>query len=343
MQTYLKRMPILQNFNTLFRVCAFGSALFVGANAYAASAEAILNIPLERTSTEPSFVTPNDPLDYSMNVYYPSNINSQAPCPVIVVFLAGQTGPGESASNTEYSQFGESLAADGFVVAIPQLLGTATIKVPCAPFEIAYPDVYDSDQPQIEEVRNAIIELANDSASPLYNKVDVNTVGLAGHAFGGSMCLFTLGEYRFPYYSCDLTARPRESYIKAVGTYVGLTYDHNLPPFVPALELPINQGGIPVALSIGEDEIQQIKDDVFETFENLSNGEKSIYVVPHGTRNSILNIDSNSNTEEVKAHRKVVKYLTQFFKQNLIDDESPIMVKKTVKRPIKGAVKTKYN
>jgi dienelactone hydrolase len=339
--SYLKRIPALQTVGTLFRVCAFGSAFLLGASVHAANAESILNIPLERTSTEPSYFQADSPLDYSMDVYYPSNLNSQAPCPLIIVYLGGHSGPGQSRTKAEYSDYCENLAAAGFVVAIPQLLGTATIKVPCIPFDIQYPDVYDPDQPQTEEVRNGIIELANDPSSPLYNKVDVNTVGLTGHAWGGSMCLFTVGNYRFPYYLCDLTNRPIEPYIKAVGTYVGETYDHNLPPFVPALELPIDQGGIPVALSVGSDDVPQVVADVLETFANLSNGEKFLYVTPNGTRNSIINPNPDASAKEIKAHRKTVKFLEKFFIDNLVSTPLPMKSKIKAKTSYKAPVRVK--
>lgn len=268
---------------------------------FAKDVESLLNLPLQRTSTEQSlWITHIE--DYKMNIYYPETIKEKnIPTPFIIVLPGGNSYTDPLANpNTDYSNYGQELAKEGFIVVIPNLIGTTDFL----PFPIQSPD-----QVEVVDIRNALIVLNSDVSSPLCNKIDVNKLGLSGHLLGGSIALLSLGNYQFPFG----LPRPREEFIKAVGVYAGSTYDSDRP----GVAFPVDQGGIPAALSVGEFETPVFYNDVLTCFDNMSNGDKSLFIIKDGERDSIKNPPSNATNKQINAHKKAVKNLVKFFRENL--------------------------
>lgn len=107
------------------------------------------------------------------HIYYPTSCNGwvSAPYPGIA-FAHGFSMFGLSNGAAENADHGEHLASWGYVVAIPRLT--------------------DDVDERIADITALLTYLETETDSPssfLYQKVDVNRLGLAGHSFGGATVL----------------------------------------------------------------------------------------------------------------------------------------------------------
>lgn len=95
-------------------------------------------------------------------VYYPTASGS---------YGAIAVSPGFTAYQSSISWIGSKLASHGFVVITIDTITTA--------------DQPDSRGRQLKAALDKVVSLSRTSSSPIYNKVDANRLGVAGHSMGG--------------------------------------------------------------------------------------------------------------------------------------------------------------
>ncbi len=189
------------------------------------------------------------------DVYFP-NVSAAADAFPIVAVLQGA-----GVDKGFYSGFGTQLARFGFVVVIPNHFQVT----PSLPFPILFPD-----QDEILDVLAQMIVEDNDPASLLFEIVDTDRVGLAGHSAGGAAGLFAINGSCFPPFCTPIP--PFFSFILPEAVRVGAFYGTNtcgvggelndprcidfagFPPNPSGMIFGIDNVNIPVALVQGSND-----------------------------------------------------------------------------------------
>ncbi len=129
------------------------------------------------------------PREFPADLYLPKDLNTvQGPLPVVVI------SHGYADNRESFAPFAESLAANGFVVAVPEHIGSDT----------AYRDAmeagFHSDSFQAMEFVNRPLdisflldELARKNAAEFQGRLQMDRVGVMGHSFGGYTALAIAG------------------------------------------------------------------------------------------------------------------------------------------------------
>jgi hypothetical protein len=134
-----------------------------------------------------------------------------------------------------YSGFANALAGAGYVVVVPNHF--AVLGPPGTP-----PQLFSS-QSVVTDVLASITLADGDPASPLYQIVDTNNLGVSGHSFGGAAALYTVEGSCNPPFCFGFFARPPQ--LKAAAVYGVNTVN-------PAgILLDVNTSAAPVALLQG--------------------------------------------------------------------------------------------
>ena len=120
-----------------------------------------------------------------------------------------------------YTRFGRQLAAQGFVVVIPN--HERTVSTPYLTLTGFLPEVT-----QVDDVLASVVEADGDRSSMLYRIVDTSRMGVVGHSLGGGVGIYAAGNLCDPLTCSTLTYKHPDE-LKAVVTYgasaVGLDYD----------------------------------------------------------------------------------------------------------------------
>ncbi len=129
------------------------------------------------------------PREFPVDLYMPKDLNAvQGPLPVVVI------SHGYADTRTHFATFAESLASNGFVVAVPEHIGSNT----------AYRDAMEAgfyrDSFQAMEFVNRpldisflIDELERKNAAEFQGRLKIDRVGVLGHSFGGYTALALAG------------------------------------------------------------------------------------------------------------------------------------------------------
>jgi dienelactone hydrolase len=146
----------------------------------------------------------------------------------IIAFLQGGL-----VDKSLYSGFASGLAGAGYVVVVPnhfQLFGPPPAQL-------------FSSQSVVTDVLASITAADANPASPLYQVVDTNNLGVSGHSFGGAAALYAVEGSCLPPFCFGFFARPPQ--LKAAAVYGVNTVN-------PAgILLDVNTSAAPVALLQG--------------------------------------------------------------------------------------------
>ncbi|MCT7971214.1 alpha/beta hydrolase family protein [Laspinema olomoucense] len=277
------------------------------------------SIPVAATIPEPMFDTLNhfettiprangekDPAD----IYYP--VVPDAVSLPLALFL-----PGALVDKADYSNFAQTVASYGFVVVIPNRVRTVTIsgqQFSGLAAEVA----------QVNEVLAYLEAEQSRSDSPLAGRVDLSSVGLLGHSWGGAVGLAAIQNICPPLLCTGSFKRPDA--IKA-GLFYGTTFRDQTQQEVTIL--PIANQGIPVGLIAGSRDgvIQGGMDSVFASYENIQDPPKALVTVLGANHYGITNEDSPRDSVRptlapAVANETIARWSALFLRAHLLEDEA---------------------
>jgi len=123
----------------------------------------------------------------SSDFYYPSR-SWDSPFPLIVLLQGGLV------DKSLYKDFAESLAIRGYVVVVPNhfVIAGGPPGIPLPPG--GYPPALYSSRYAPGDVLKDVKVRISDPSSPLYDIVDIDNMGVAGHSFGGVISLHSISS-----------------------------------------------------------------------------------------------------------------------------------------------------
>lgn len=186
-------------------------------------ASAAVNERLVDTSVFTTSLLSGDQAD----VYYP--VGGAPDSYPIIAFLQGGL-----VDKSLYSGFATELAAAGYVVVVPNHF---QVLFPGAP-----PQLFSS-QHVVTDVLASMSAADADPASPLYQIVDTNNLGISGHSFGGAAALYTVEGSCNPPFCFGFFVRPPQ--LRAAAVYGVNTFSPQ------GVLLPVDTSAAPVALLQG--------------------------------------------------------------------------------------------
>ena len=217
-----------------------------------------------------------------VDVFYPINDREPNRRYPLIVFLQGAL-----TDKAFYSQYAQSIASFGFVVAVPNhrspLLGGNDLFAEST----VITDVIEHMEIQVRKVQ-----------SPLYNRVDATQVGISGHSFGGLAALFAINNTCFFPVCNPASGFQRPAEIKAaalVGAQAG--------------GADIDSTGIPTAFLVGE--FDSGLERFINTYDTLESPKALIEVAgaDHFGLNDI-NEPPGSNTDREDRAQKIPQAIT---------------------------------
>ena len=166
----------------------------------------------------------------------------------IVAFLQGGL-----VDKSLYSGFAKALAGGGYVVVVPNHL--AVLGPPGSPAGLF------TQQSVVTDVLASMTAADADAASPLYEIVDTNNLGVSGHSFGGAAALYTVEGSCLPPFCFGTFVRPAA--LKAAAVYGVNTVNPQ------GQLLDVNTSAAPVALLQGSVDGRATPDKAAVTFNLL--------------------------------------------------------------------------
>ncbi|EAZ89728.1 alpha/beta hydrolase family protein [Crocosphaera chwakensis] len=201
------------------------------------------------------------------DIYYPQSLE---PLPM-VVFLTGALVEKE-----QYTQFAQELASYGFIVA----LSNHRQVIPAFNFDGQLPELS-----QITNTLNYFQQEHENSASPLFGKINLELLGAVGHSHGGGAVLqSTEGQCNFPF--CTGTFE-RPSELKAVIGYGMNRFNF----FTNQFEVTNNQG-IPIGFIQGSLDGIATPDEAINTFNLVQSPPKALITIDGANHYSITDINN---------------------------------------------------
>ena len=217
-----------------------------------------------------------------VDIFVPVGSSSSPPAKSLPVALLLQ---GANVDKSNYEEYAEVVASYGFVVVVPNNLNTFMPPPPAPPIT-----GYFSELQQINEVLDFIQDPA---ASPVTEVVNPEQLVLLGHSIGGvaglnavrggctNPCPF--GEFEQP-----------EELVGAIFYGTNLrNFDGTFPP--------IDNGTIPTALILGENDGRALPVNTVETYEQIENPPKALVSVAGANHFGITDINAPSNPASTPA------------------------------------------
>lgn len=187
---------------------------------------------------------------------------------------------GANVDKSNYEEYAKVVASYGFVVVVPNNFNTFTLPPPAPPIT-----GYFSELQQINEVLDFIQDPV---ASPAAEVVNPEQLVLLGHSIGGQAGLNAVqggctdpcpfGEFEQP-----------EELVGAV------FYGTNLRNFFDGSFSPIDNGTIPTALILGENDGRALPDNTVATYEQIVNPPKALVSVAGANHFGITDINTPNN------------------------------------------------
>ncbi|MGL5192619.1 MAG: hypothetical protein ACRC8Y_03295, partial [Chroococcales cyanobacterium] len=158
--------------------------------------------------------------------------------------------------------------------------------------------------------------------SPLAGRVDLSSVGLLGHSWGGAVGFAAIQNICLPLLCTDSFERPEA--LKA-GIFYGTTFRD--PTQEEVALLPIANQGIPVGLIAGDRDgvIQGGMDSVVATYENIQDPPKAVVTVLGANHYGITNEDSPRDSvrptlAQSVATETIARWSALFLRAHLLGD-----------------------
>lgn len=212
-----------------------------------------------------------------VDIFVPTAQSPHQPAKSLPVALFLQ---GANVDKSNYAEYAQVVASYGFVVVVPNNLNTFTPPPPAPPIT-----GYFSELQQINEVLDFIQDPV---ASPAAEVVNPEQLVLLGHSIGGQAGLNAVqggctdpcpfGEFEQP-----------EELVGAV------FYGTNLRNFVDGSFPPIDNGTIPTALILGENDGRALPINTIETYEQIENPPKALVSVAGANHFGITDINTPNN------------------------------------------------
>lgn len=248
----------------------------------------------------------NDPAD----IYYPV-VSEEVSLPLALLL------PGALVDKADYSSFAETVASYGFVVLVPNRVRTLVNPASGQEFSGLAAEVA-----QVNEVLAYLEAEQSNLTSPLASRVDLSSVGLLGHSWGGAVGLSAIENRCLPLYCTGSFKRPEA--LKA-GIFYGTTFRD--PTQEEVVLLPIANQGIPVGLIAGDRDgvIQGGMDTVVTTYENIQEPPKALVTVRGANHYGITNEDSPRDSvrptlPQAVATETIARWSALFLRAHLLGD-----------------------
>lgn len=215
----------------------------------------------------------------------------------------------------DYSNYAEQVASYGFVVVVPNNERTVT-----------GPDGQDitgllADQQQVNDVLDQMRVEDADSASPIFEIVDTEKLGLLGHSFGGYAGLAAIQNINDPAVSSGDYTRPPE-------LLAGVFYGTNFQPSTNSGTFPpIDNQDIPVGLIAGT--LDGVSDfgEVASTYVKIQDPPKALIAVEGANHYSITNEDNvardpnRPTLDQATANGAIGRWSGLFLRSHLLGDQ----------------------
>ena len=246
-----------------------------------------------------------DPAD----IYYPVLPSlSTAQLPIALILQ------GALVDKSAYSNYAKEVASYGFVVVVPNHVRTI-VGLDGQPLTGLL-----ADEQQVNDVLAQVKAEDADAASPIFDIVDTETLGLLGHSFGGYAGLAAIQNINDPRVSSGNYTRPPE--LKA-GIFYGTSFQ-DLPNggTFPALK---NQG-IPVGIIVGT--IDGIADvgKAASTYMKIQDSPKVLIIVEGANHYGITNEDNKRDSNrptlnQATATGAIGRWSGLFLQAHLLGDQ----------------------
>ena len=246
-----------------------------------------------------------DPAD----IYYPATATEADELP-IALFLQGAL-----VDKAEYSNFAETVASYGFVVVVPNRIQS----FPELGITGLLPEVS-----QIDEVLTFLESENARSTSPLEGILDPNSLSLLGHSQGGAVGLSAIGDRCIPFL-CNETefTLPEE----VVG---GAFYGAFLRDF-PGEFLPIDNGGLPLALVSGSRDGVSTPEEIQTSYELIQDPPNALITIEGANHYGITNEDNfrdplRPTLEQNIANEAIARWTSLFLRANVLGDSEAALL-----------------
>jgi dienelactone hydrolase len=246
-----------------------------------------------------------DPAD----IYYPVLSETTPDQLPIALILQGAL-----IDKSEYSNYAEKVASYGFVVVVPNNERSVT-----GPNGQAITGLL-SDQQQVNDVLAQMKLEDADAASPIYEIVDTEKLGLLGHSFGGYAGLAAIQNINDPAVSTGNYTRPPE--LKA-GIFYGTSFQ--TPPDSGTFPA-INNQDIPIGLIVGTRDSIANFGEVASTYDKIQNLPKALIAIGGANHYSITNEDNltrepkRPTLDQAAATGAIGRWSGLFLRANLLGD-----------------------
>ena len=208
------------------------------------------------------------------DIYYPiSEANDSRSFPIALLLQ------GALVDKSNYSEYATAVASYGFTVVVPNHFNDNYAPP-------GFPEGFYSEQQQINETLEFIKSENTNLDSPIYQQVDIDSMVLLGHSYGGIVGMNAIeGNSIYPYSNGEYT-NPEEL---IGGVFYGSDYNQlNSYLGQPEETQPIDND-VPIALIGGSLEGIATIDNIKETYDRLENSPKSFISISGGNHYSITN------------------------------------------------------
>lgn len=214
-----------------------------------------------------------DPVD----LYYPAN--ADAPIPVALLLQ------GLNVDKAHYSNYAERVGRYGFAVAVPNHRARVRGR------EQLFAQVG-----QVTDILNTMRRENEDPTSPLFDRIDVDTLVLLGHSHGGMMGLDAIrGACDVPFCMGDYTLPDELKAAAFYGTFLWEDGEY----------LSVDNGGIPTALIAGTRDSLITPPETERTYEKIQTPPK-LYVLVEGANHYGIANQHNPPGAPVEPYRPTI-------------------------------------
>jgi fermentation-respiration switch protein FrsA (DUF1100 family) len=291
--------------------------LYISNKGFVAGQGEVLRLSLEDTTFSPdplydqvahyttTIAADGDPAD----VYYPVVPNATPDQLPIALMLQGAL-----VDKADYSNYAEEVASYGFVVVVPNNERTLT-----APNGQSSTGLFP-EQGQVNDVLAQMKVEDADSASPIFEIADTETLGLLGHSFGGAVGLgATQEEVCVPGICSPDYTRPPE-------LQAGIFYGTSFRNQQTGESLPIDNAGIAVGLIQGSLDGVASPTNSQRAYDQILNPPKALITVEGANHYGITNADNpvrepnRPTLDQTTATGTIAQWSGLFLRANLLGD-----------------------